>query len=206
MTRDSVAFALSGTFFGLLVGWMIGSQQAAPPVAAPAPQPAAQSAPATTEGSQPATLDPQEAAQLARQADANPKDAAVRVQLGNMYFDAAQYADAAKWYEQAQTLDPKDVDVSTDLAIAYFNLSEVDKALKQIDHSLSVNPKHAKTLLNQGIIRARGKKDLAGAAQSWQRLVAVAPDSEEAKLAAQGLDGIRAAQANPNAAPAGTSQ
>jgi tetratricopeptide (TPR) repeat protein len=205
MTRDSLAFALSGTLFGLIVGWIIGSQQIGPPPAAPAAQQAA-AAPSTPEAQQPATLDTQQAAQLAQQASANPKDAAVRVQLGNMYFDAAQYTDAAKWYEEAQKLDPKDADVSTDLAIAYFNLNEVDRALKQIDHSLAVNPKHAKSLLNQGIIRARGKKDLAGAAESWQRLVTVAPDSEEAKLAAQGLDGIRAAQSGGNGAPTGTPQ
>src|SRR5215467_691205 len=89
MTRDSLAFALSGTFFGLLVGWIIGSQQVGPPVAAP---PAAQTAaaPSNSEAQQPATLDTQQAAELAGKADANPKDSAVRVQLGNMYFDAAQ--------------------------------------------------------------------------------------------------------------------
>ncbi len=41
--------------------------------------------------------------------------------------------------------------------------NQVDRALAQIDHSLTLDPKHVKTLLNQGIVRAFGKKDLAGA-------------------------------------------
>ena len=37
MTRDAIVFGVSGTMFGLLMGWIIGSQQT-PRVAAPAPQ------------------------------------------------------------------------------------------------------------------------------------------------------------------------
>ena len=63
--------------------------------------------------------------------------------------------------------------------------------MKQIDYSLAIDPKHVKTLLNQGIILAFGKKDLKGAAESWQQVVAIAPDSAEARIARQGLDGLK---------------
>jgi len=81
----------------------------------------------------------------------------------------------------------------------------VDRSLAQLDRSLALDPRHLKTLLNQGIVRAFGKQDLTGATQSWERVVSIAPDSEEGKAAQQGLDGIKAARggSNGSAAPGG---
>src|SRR6187401_1808228 len=105
MRPESVAFALSGTLFGLLVGWMLGTQQTRPVVQAPAAAQAAQ-APAA------APLDQQRVTQLEQQAAAQPKDAAVRTSLGNLYFDAKQYPAAMKWYEASLKLSPRDANVS----------------------------------------------------------------------------------------------
>jgi cytochrome c-type biogenesis protein CcmH/NrfG len=201
MTRESLAFGLSGVFFGVLIGWIVGSQQAVT-VTEPAPAPAAtqqDAAPADAPAPQP--VDAAQATALERQAGAEPGNAAVRIELGNMYFDAERFDQAATWYEAALKLTPKNADVSTDLAIAYFRLNQVDRALAQIDHSLAVDPKHLKTLLNQGLIRAFGKRDLDGATESWKRVVALAPNSEEARRAQQGLDGIRAAHPDGTTTP-----
>jgi tetratricopeptide (TPR) repeat protein len=209
MRRDSLAFALSGTFFGLIVGWIIGSQQAGtrPPQAAasatsassaPA-SPAPSSAPSST-----AVFDAARAVELERQAAAEPTNAAVRVELGNIYFDGERYAEAIPWYEAAVKLDPKNVNASTDLAVGYYYSNQVDRALAQLDKSLAIDPKHLKTLLNQGIVRAWGKQDLAGAAESWQKVVAIAPDSEEARRAKLGLDGISSAHPGSAATPGST--
>jgi tetratricopeptide (TPR) repeat protein len=202
MKRDALVFAVSGTFFGLLVGWILGSQRAAPP-AAPPPAQAAAANPAQGQ-SQPPPLDLQRAADLERQAKASPTDAAVRVELGNLYYDAERFELAIPWYEAALKINPRDVAVSTDLAICYYYTDNPDRALTQIDHSLSVDPKHAKTLLNQGVIRAFGKQDLKGAQESWERVIAVAPQSEEARRAQQGLDGLRSAHPTGTAPAAGT--
>ena len=188
MKRDAVAFALSGTLFGLLVGWIIGSQQA-PERAAPPPTatpPATSAAPA---------FDGQRAAELERQATARPTDAAVRENLGDLYFDAERYDEAVPWYEAVLTLDPDNADVSNNLALSYFATTQVDRALAQLDRSLAIDPRNVKALFSQGIVRARGKQDLTGAAESWRRVVEVAPDSQEARQAQQGLDAIKAAHA-----------
>jgi hypothetical protein len=42
-------------------------------------------------------------------------------------------------------------------------------------------------------VRAFGKQDLAGAAESWEKVVAIAPDSVEGRQARQGLDGLKSA-------------
>ena len=183
---------VAGVFFGVLVGWIVGSQQNPGHVAAPAAVAAA--APQGGGGSAPAPppLDESRASAMRTTAQQNPTDAVTRVQLGNMYFDAGRYAEAAQWYEQALKITPKDVNVSTDLGIAYYYENDADKALEQFQHSLAIDPKHAKTMLNIGIVRAFGKQDLKGAADAWQKVIDLAPGSEEARAARQALDGVRA--------------
>jgi cytochrome c-type biogenesis protein CcmH/NrfG len=206
MRKESVVFGLAGIFFGLIVGWIIGSQQpgragsapaAAAPAQASAPAPAAQAPP---------PFDESRAAALRVTAERSPRDAETRVQLGNLYFDAERYEDARKWYEEALRVDPKNVNASTDLGIAYYYSNQPDRALAQFEKSLAMDPRHSKTLLNVGIVRAFGKQDLDGAEKAWQRVIDVAPESQEAAVAKRGLDGLRAAhsgQAGTAAKPPG---
>ncbi len=193
MRRDSFVYALSGVFFGLIVGWIIGSQQAAGSASPAAAATTASAAPAPGPSATPPPLDTGKAAELERTAKAQPSNADVRIQLGNLYFDAERFDQAVPWYEAALALDPKNIDVSTDLGVCYYYTNEVDRALAQLDHSLALNPRHTKTLLNQGIVRAFGKQDLKGAVDSWQQVLAIAPNSEEGRRAQQAIDGIKSA-------------
>jgi cytochrome c-type biogenesis protein CcmH/NrfG len=183
---------VAGVFFGVLVGWIIGSQQGSDRIATPpaASAPAAQA----SGGGQPAPppLDESRASAMKVTAQQNPTDAVTRVQLGNMYFDAGRFQEAADWYQQALKIHPNDVNASTDLGIAYYYMNQPDKALAQFDTSLKIDPAHGKTLLNIGIVRAFAKSDLKGAADAWQKLLEVAPSSEEARAARQALDGLKA--------------
>ena len=182
---------VAGVFFGVLVGWIIGSQAGGGPAPAPAAQ---QAAPQSGNNPQaPPPLDESRASAMKTTAQQNPADAVTRVQLGNMYFDAGRFQEAAEWYEAALKINPRDVNASTDLGIAYYYMNQADKALAQFDRSLAVDPKHAKTLLNVGIVRAFGKQDLKGAAEAWQRVLAVAPGTEEARAATQALEGVKSA-------------
>ena len=191
MRSESVVFGIAGIFFGVLVGWIIGSQRAT--VATPPPAASAQtSAPSSGSGQAAPVFDEARAAQLKTTADRNPNDVDTRVQLGNVYFDAERYDEASRWYEQALKIDPKNVNASTDLGIAYYYSNQPDRALAQFDRSLQIDPKHAKTLLNIGIVRAFGKQDIDGAEKAWQRVLEIAPNTPEAEVARKGLDGIRA--------------
>jgi len=186
---------VAGVFFGVLVGWIIGTQsgagRSAPPQAAAATP--GQATGGSTSAQAPPPLDESRASAMKSTAQRNPADAVTRVQLGNMYFDAGRFQEAADWYEAALKVNPKDVNASTDLGIAYYYMNQPDRALAQFDRSLGVDPGHAKTLLNTGIVRAFGKQDLKGAAEVWQKVLVVAPSSEEARAARQALDGLRSA-------------
>jgi tetratricopeptide (TPR) repeat protein len=184
-------FGIAGVFFGILVGWMLGSQQLrtasnhSPPSGTAS---AISSQPEQAQAS--ARLDERRAAALVAAAQKDSTDAASRVQLGNLYFDAERFSDAVTWYENALAVDPRNVNVSTDLGIAYYYMNQADRALAQFERSLAIDPKHTKTLLNIGIVRAFGKQDLEGAAKAWQ----------QARMARQALEGLRSA--HPEAAPA----
>jgi cytochrome c-type biogenesis protein CcmH/NrfG len=199
--KEPLIFGVAGIFFGVLVGWIVGSQQAAPPRGPAAPA-AAQSSASGQQQSAP-VLDQSRVDALRSTAERNPNDAETRVQLGDLYFDAEKFEDAIRWYEDALKIDPRNVNASTDLGISFYYLNQPDRALAQFDRSLAIDPKHSKTLLNIGIVRAFGKQDLDGAAQAWQRVVEVAPaDSPEAKAARQALEGVR--NAHPNLSGSGS--
>ena len=192
MQRESIVMGVAGVMLGLLVGWILGSQAGGPAPGAAAPP--AQAASAPGQAQQPAPpLDEKRAAELRADALKNATSPVPRVQLGNLYFDAEQYVESARWYEEALKLDPNDPNVSTDLGIAYYYQNQPDRALQQFDRSLQIDPNHSKTLLNVGVVRAWGKQDLDGAAKAWEKVIEVAPNSEEAKRAKQGLEGIRSA-------------
>jgi tetratricopeptide (TPR) repeat protein len=191
MKSESIAYGIAGIAFGLIAGWIIGTQQAAPRTAAP---PAQAAAPAQNAPSQRAAiLDEAKVTALKSVAERQPTNAQPRVELANLYFDAERYDDAITWYQDALKLTPNDVNVSTDLGVCYYYTNQADKALLQLSHSLSVDPKHAKTLLNMGIVKAFGKQDLEGATKAWQQVVELAPDSPEAQAAKRALDTLRSA-------------
>ena len=183
MKSDAVAFGIAGILFGLIAGWIIGSQQgvARPPAAA------------NEGGTRAALLDDTQVNALKSVASREPSNPKPRIQLGNLYFDAERYDEAIKWYGDAIKLAPKDVNVSTDLGVSYYYSNQPDKALEQLNHSLSLDPKHGKTLLNVGIVKAFGKQDLDGAARAWQELIKVAPDSPEGLAAKRALDSVQSA-------------
>lgn len=202
MKAESFVFAIAGTFFGIIVGWILGSQQATGSRVATAP--VAQQAPAGSTGTtaQPPQLDEGRVQALKSVAEQNPKDAEPRIQLGNMYFDAERYTDAITWYEAAAALKPADPNLSTDLGVAYYYTNQPDRAIAQFQRSLAADPKHTKTLLNMGIVKAFGKQDLAGAAEAWEQVIAIAPDSPEGQAANKALEGLR--NAHPTGKPGGT--
>jgi tetratricopeptide (TPR) repeat protein len=200
MKSDAVAFGIAGVLFGLIAGWIIGSQQAVvrPPAAAPVAQ---QAAPASGAAPRAAVLDETQVNALKTVAEKETANPTPRVQLGNLYFDAERYEDAIKWYGDALKLAPNDVNVSTDLGVSYYYSNQPDKALTQFDHSLKPDPKHAKTLLNVGIVKAFGKQDLDGAEAAWKQVVAIAPDGPEGQAAKRALDSLTSAHAGVGKKP-----
>ncbi len=196
MKRDNFVFLISGVFFGVLVGWILGTQQAerAIPLTAAAPAAQGQAAGAPQPGAQapaPPPVNEARVAELTKAANADAKNSAVRAELGNLYFDSERFDLAIPWYEAAFKLAPKDANLSTDLGVSYLYTDKPDQAIAQFEKSIAADPKHLKTWLNIGIAKAMVKGDPKGGEAAWQKVIELAPGSEEAKKAQQGIDAIK---------------
>ena len=189
MKSDAIAFGIAGIAFGLIAGWIIGSQQAA--VRTPAAAPVAAAAPAGDAEPRAAILDETKVNALKAVAEREATNPKPRVELAKLYFEAQKFDDAIKWYEAALKLNPNDINISTDLGLAYFYTNNSEKALEQLDRSLKIDPKDAKTLLNIGLVKAFGKQDLEGASKVWQQVIELAPDSPEGQAAKRALDTVK---------------
>jgi len=209
MKAESIVYAVAGMCFGIILGWIIATQQQPARAIAPVTEVAAsppQSQAASSSGQQAKVLDEARVQQLTTILNSDPKNVGAAVQLGNTYFDAERYPEAIKWYEQALAIDPKNADASTDLGVSYYYTNRPDEALKQFENSLRIDPKHTKTLLNKGIVLAFGKQDLNGAAASWQKVVELAPNSPEAQAAQRGLEGIASSRGGQRSGGGSTNQ
>src|SRR5581483_11903829 len=83
MKSDAVAFGVAGIMFGLIAGWVIGSQEGSARPPAPA-APAAAAAPAS-QGAQAALLDQSQVKALTSVAERDPSNPKPRVELANLY-------------------------------------------------------------------------------------------------------------------------
>ncbi|HEV8074714.1 MAG TPA: tetratricopeptide repeat protein [Candidatus Acidoferrum sp.] len=175
---------------GIAGGWLVRRSTSAPATAqavtASAPAVAAapgQPAPASF-GMQSAAPSAQrlkevadtQAAPLLLRLKAEPANAALLANVGNLYYDAKQYPVAIDYYERSLKIQPADTSVRTDLGTAYWYTGNADTAIVQFNKSLSYDPKKADTLFNLGIVKWQGKKDGPGAVAAWKKLLETNPD------------------------------
>src|SRR5262249_40548144 len=111
MKSDAIAFGVAGIFFGLVAGWIIGSQQTGGRSVPPQAPAQTSAAPASGQSTRAALLDEAQVNALRTVAEREPQSAKPRVELANLYFDAERYDDAIKWYGEALRLQPNDVNV-----------------------------------------------------------------------------------------------
>lgn len=115
-------------------------------------------------------------AQLEEAVRQSPQDPNLHVLLGNAYYDAQRYAEAATVYQQALALKPGDPNVQTDYGTSLFYSGRADEALKEYRAVLAKHPNHFQAHLNMGVVlRSQGKTDAAIA--SWKQAERLAPDA-----------------------------
>ena len=134
----------------------------------------------------------------------NPNNASLLYQIGNLYYDAQQYPDAVKYYQDALRINPKETNVRTDLGTAYHLMGQPDQAIKEYDEVLKVDSKHANALFNEGMVKWQDKMDMNGAIADWKRLLETNPDFPQRERVQQMIAQVQQHQAlKPGEAPAG---
>lgn len=183
---------LAGTLFGIIVGYLIATQQAIPGTTVTAAPGAAAAPAATAPAATGPAINEQELQAYRDILKNDPKNVRAATELGNRLYDAGRYPEAIVYYEQALALDPKNISVSTDLGTAIWYTGDADRAIAQFEKSLAIDPAHSQTLFNIGIVKSQGKNDHKGAAAAWEQLLASNPGYAEADRVRRLLDEAKA--------------
>ena len=193
--REWGVIGIAAAFSVAVMGWIIWSEQPPAPLEAPETSADARSTTALGAGAAPeaSDVDPARVATLEEAAAADPDDAAARSALGDLYFEARQFAAAIPWYEEVLTLDPSDADSGASLGVSYFYDGQAERAVEAFDRVLAANPEHPRTLLSLGIVKAFGLQDLDGAREAWEQVIAVAPGTPESGAARDAIERMGAA-------------
>jgi len=169
---------------GIAGGWLIrGSQSpaAAATETASAPAPAMGSASAGARPPTPAEMQKMadtQAGPLLENLKADPNNAGLLANIGNVYYDAQQFPTAIDYYQRALKLEPANAGVRTDMATAYWYTGNADTAITEFQKSLSYEPNKANTLFNLAIVEWQGKMDIDKAVATWQKLLDTNPNYE----------------------------
>lgn len=106
----------------------------------------------------------------------HPNDAELLTKIGNLYYDAQQYPEAVKYYEDSLKVNPAATDVRTDMATAYHYMGQADKAILEYEQVLKIDSKHANALFNEGMVKWQDKMDVKGAVEAWNKLLQTNPN------------------------------
>ncbi|HEU4384288.1 MAG TPA: tetratricopeptide repeat protein [Anaeromyxobacteraceae bacterium] len=211
MNRNTVIAAAAGLVVGLLVGYQLGSsgREEARPAASFGPPPGSpspfqggpapmQGGPAPFPGGQPAVPQISQAEMERRIAVSqqivarDPKNVQAWIQLGNDYFDLHRAQESIDAYAKALALQPNNPDVLTDQGVMYRALEQYDKALANFKKANQLKPDHVQSLFNIGVVYLHDLKDSAKAVQAWEKVVQVAPQSQQANDARRAIAEIKA--------------
>jgi len=119
-----------------------------------------------------------QAGPLIEKLKADPNNAGLLENIGNVYYDAQQFPTAIDYYQRALKIEPSNTGVRTDMATAYWYTGNADTAIAEFQKSLSYEPNKANTLFNLGIVEWQGKMDIAKATTTWQKLLDTNPNYE----------------------------
>jgi tetratricopeptide (TPR) repeat protein len=119
-----------------------------------------------------------QAAPLLDKLRTDPQNPDLQTSIGNLYYDAQQYPTAVDYYGRALKIRPSDAAVRTDMATAYWYMGNADSAIAEFNQAISDSPNNPNTLFNRGLVKWKGKRDVAGAFADWKNLLAANPNYE----------------------------
>jgi tetratricopeptide (TPR) repeat protein len=122
---------------------------------------------------------------------ANPGSPELLIRLGDAYFEATKFSDAVTAYKKALDLKPDDPFILNNIGLATHYMGNSAEGLKFVDDAIKKDPYQQRIWLTKGFILSYGLGDLAGAASAWEKAVAINPDSQVGKAAADYLAKIR---------------
>ena len=139
MRADSIVFAVAGVLFGVIVGWVLGSQQATEHGAgrgARGAGPGGRGAGGARRAVRPCRSIRSACARSRAWPSRTRRTRSRACSSATCSSTPSSIPRPSRWYEQALALNPKDPNVSTDLGVAYYYTNQPDRAIQQFEHSL----------------------------------------------------------------------
>jgi tetratricopeptide (TPR) repeat protein len=131
---------------------------------------------------------PEEALAEYREAlKANPGDARVLYDMGNVYLRTKRWDEAIACYQEAAQTNPREDQLFSNMAIAYAQSGRGDEAMQALKHAVALNPRNADAHLNLAIVLV-GHGDLAGAREHFEAVIRL---NGNVAAARRGLDYIQ---------------
>ncbi len=152
-------------------------------------------------------VDTAQVATLMQQLQANPDDITVMQQLADVYYVGGDYATAGTFFDKILAADPKNVSALLGRGATAYNVSDRTLAEKDWRAVLAIEPDNLDAHYYLGFMYLdSANPDMDKVKAEWNKVVAIAPDSDLAKTVKQHLDGLAsfAPDAAGSGAPAGT--
>ena len=144
--------------------------------------PTASATTAPSSGPTAVPVDPAKVAALMTKIGTNPKDIASLQSLGDIYFGALDYKNAALWEQKVLAVDPKNQVALLSLGAADFNVGNSKDAKTQWLIAAGLYPKVAEVHYDLGFLyMSQTPPDTVNMNAEWKKVVAIDPNSALAK-------------------------
>jgi tetratricopeptide (TPR) repeat protein len=91
-------------------------------------------------------------------------------------------------YAKGLAIHPDDPNVLTDQGVMFRELGQFDKALANFQKANKLDSNHVQSLFNMGVMYSADLHKPDEAAKAWNKVIALAPGSEQASQARQMLN------------------
>jgi cytochrome c-type biogenesis protein CcmH/NrfG len=115
-------------------------------------------------------------APLLEQLKNNPNDTKTLAEVGQDYFVAKQFNDAATYFNKVVEIKPT-AQAWTNVASAYYYGGAGEKAIEALNQALKIDPKFGNGLYNLGMLKWLVEGDTKGAIECWEKLLKTNPDA-----------------------------
>ncbi|MBI2917396.1 MAG: tetratricopeptide repeat protein [Chloroflexi bacterium] len=135
----------------------------------------------------------------------DPKNEQARQELGDLYFQAERWDEAARWYGRVLEVNPNNVNATIDLGTSQFYLDRPDMAKLLWKRATELDPKNVEAHFNLGILYSVVEpRDLEAAQREWELVIELDPASELADIVRSHQQPPAAPEPTPEATPTPT--
>lgn len=132
----------------------------------------------------------QEIQALKERIQENPKDEEAYSQLGDLYFQADKFSQAAPLYEKSIQLNAQDIVARNNLALCYHLLNRDSEAFQQLDTALRISPHSQHLWLTLGVVDYKTGR-IPQARAAFKRAYQLSPKSDTGVKAETLLQNLR---------------